>query len=127
MLKKYGWNQFFEESFEPYHLKGFSVGRVFVEHTHVYRLYTEFGELLGEVSGKLRHETSEYKDFPSVGDWVVITPRPQEGTATIHNVLPRRSKFSRKIAGNLTQEQVIAANIDSLFIVMSLNYDFNMS
>lgn len=126
MLKKYGWNQFFKESFEPYRLKGFSIGRVFVEHTHIYRLYTEFGELLGEVSGKLRYETSEYKDFPSVGDWVVITPRPQEGTATIHNILPRRSKFSRKIAGNLTQEQVIASNIDSLFIVMSLNYDFNM-
>jgi ribosome biogenesis GTPase / thiamine phosphate phosphatase len=126
MLKKYGWNQFFQESFEPYRLKGFSVGRVFVEHTRIYRLYTEFGELLGEVSGKLRHETSEYKDFPSVGDWVIITPRPQEGTATIHNILPRKSKFSRKIAGNLTQEQVIAANIDSLFIVMSLNYDFNM-
>jgi ribosome biogenesis GTPase / thiamine phosphate phosphatase len=126
MLEKYGWNDFFKKSFEPYQLKGFSVGRVFVEHTHLYRLYTEFGELLGEVSGKLRHETSEYKDFPSVGDWVVITPRPQEGTATIHSILPRKSKFSRKIAGTLTQEQVIAANIDTLFIVMSLNYDFNL-
>lgn len=60
-----------------------------------------------------------------MGDWVVAEIRSGEGNATIHAVLPRRSKFSRKAAGNRVDEQIVAANFDYVFIVASMNYDLN--
>jgi ribosome biogenesis GTPase len=87
---------------------------------------TEEGELLAEVSGKLRHEAIGREDYPAVGDWVVLDARPEEGKATIHSVLPRYSKFSRKAAGNTTEEQIVATNVNTVFLVNALNLDFNV-
>jgi ribosome biogenesis GTPase len=98
---------------------------VAVQHKGHYLLYSELGELEGKITGRLRYRASETTDFPAVGDWVVIRARPEEGTATITEILPRRTKFSRKIAGPLTEEQIIAANIDKAFIVSGLDDDFN--
>lgn len=64
--------------------------------------------------------------LPAVGDWVLIEARPAEGSAAIHEVLPRKTKFSRKAAGQETAEQIVAANIDTVFLVTSLNTDFNL-
>ncbi|MGH4121319.1 ribosome small subunit-dependent GTPase A [Clostridium sp.] len=82
--------------------------------------------MLSEISGKLRHETMDGEEFPSVGDFVVVSLRPSEMRATIHKVLPRKSKFSRKVAGTNTKEQIVASNIDTIFLVNSLNKDFNV-
>jgi ribosome biogenesis GTPase len=101
------------------------VARVFAEHKHIYKLFTEIGEVLAEVSGKLRHEAINDEAFPSVGDWVVVSLRVEEKRATIHKVLPRKSKFSRKVAGVNTKEQIVASNIDIIFLVNALNNDFN--
>ena len=101
------------------------MARVFAEHKHIYKLYTELGEVLGEISGKLRHEAIDQEEFPSVGDWVVISLRIEEKRATIHKVLPRKSKFSRKVAGVNTREQIVASNVDTIFLVNALNKDFN--
>jgi ribosome biogenesis GTPase len=60
------------------------------------------------------------------GDWVVIQPRPAEGRATIHSVLPRRSLFSRKTAGAVTEEQAVAANAETVFLLTGLDRDFNL-
>ena len=65
-------------------------------------------------------------DFPAVGDWVLASTRKEESRATIHRVLNRKSKFSRKIAGKKTEEQIVAANVDVVFIVSSLNSEFNL-
>ena len=81
--------------------------------------------MLSEISGKLRHEAMDDEQFPSVGDFVVASLRPSEMRATIHKVLPRKSKFSRKVAGVNTKEQIVASNIDTIFLVNSLNKDFN--
>jgi len=81
--------------------------------------------VLGEISGKLRHEAIDQEEFPSVGDWVVVSLRIEEKRATIHRVLPRKSKFSRKVAGVNTREQIVASNIDTIFLVNALNKDFN--
>ncbi len=81
--------------------------------------------MLSEVSGKLRHEAINDEEFPTVGDFVVASLRPSEMRATIHKVLPRKSKFSRKVAGINTKEQIVASNIDTIFLVNSLNKDFN--
>jgi len=106
--------------------KGYTLGRVFAEHKNMYKLGTEVGEVLGEISGKFRFEVLEQEQYPAVGDWVVITLRAEEKRATIHKVLPRKSKFSRKVAGVETREQIVAANVDTVFLVNALNNDFNI-
>src|SRR6185295_17986452 len=101
-------------------------GRVALEHKNFFRVYTQHGEVLAEISGKLRHEAVNRRDLPAVGDWVVIRSRPEGGRVTIHAVLPRRTSFVRKIAGSRTEEQIVGANIDTVFLVSSLNQDFSV-
>lgn len=124
-LSQLGWHPFFEASAAPYREEGLTVARVAIPHRDRYVLYIERGELWGEVTGKFRFEAQGPQDYPAVGDWVMITPRKEEGTASIHHVLERRSKFSRKVPGAKTDEQVLAANIDTVFLVSGLDGDFN--
>ena len=119
-LTTFGWSEFFEVNFKPYAGKGYTCGRVALEHKNFFRVYTEHGEVLAEISGKLRHEAVNRSDLPAVGDWVVISSR------IIHAVLPRRTSFARKIAGSRTEEQIVGANIDTVFLVTSLNQDFSL-
>ena len=121
-----GWSEFFERAFEPFHKQGHSQGRVALEQRGAYRLYTENGELPARVSGKLRFDSESAADFPAVGDWVAFSKPERDGLARIHGVLPRRSKFSRKAAGANTEEQVVAANVDTVFLVQGLDHDFNL-
>ncbi|WP_245884478.1 ribosome small subunit-dependent GTPase A [Tumebacillus permanentifrigoris] len=115
------------EHFAPYASNAeFTVARVALEHKHLYRVYSEHGDLLASVTGKMRHEALGREAYPAVGDWVVISARPEEGKATVHGILPRFSKFSRKVAGNTTEEQIVAANVNTVFLVMALNNDFNI-
>ncbi len=125
-LETLGYNDFFRKSFENYNQDQYQVGRIALEHKHIYRVWTESGELLGDISGKMRFEARGREDYPAVGDWVVVTERAEEKKATIHVVLPRMSKFSRKVAGNEIEEQIVATNIDVVFLVTSLNQDFNV-
>jgi ribosome biogenesis GTPase len=120
-----GWSNFFAHSFEPYRQQGFSVARVAIEYKNIYTLYSEQGELSAKVAGKLRHQATQPQDFPAVGDWVIIRVRDSEKQATIHEILPRKSKFSRKAVGNKTEEQIVAANVDTVFLVSGLDGDFN--
>lgn len=120
-----GWNDYFAERFAPYADQGLTPARVAAEFKHLYRLYAEQGELLAEVSGKMRYQADGRSDYPAVGDWVAVSARWDEGRATIHGVLPRKSKFSRQAAGTVTGEQVVAANIDTVFLLSALDNDFN--
>ncbi|MCC5638362.1 ribosome small subunit-dependent GTPase A [Nostoc sp. CHAB 5844] len=120
-----GWSEFFAHSFATYDEQGFSVGRVAIEYRNTYIVYSEQGELTAEITGKLRHQATQAQDFPAVGDWVVIQVRESEGRATIHGILPRKSKFSRKTIGSKTAEQIVAANVDTVFLVCGLDGDFN--
>ncbi len=105
---------------------GYSVGRILSQERGVYRLISETGEQLAEVSGKFRHNAKSSADFPAVGDFVFIDCNSNQGHAVIHGILPRKSAFIRKAAGTGNTEQVVAANIDTAFICMSLNNDFNI-
>ena len=120
-----GWKPHFELSFEPFKACGFEPARVARVDRELYLALCPQDELAAEVSGKFRHEASARADFPAVGDWVAIQPRHDEGKATIQAVLPRFSKFSRKVTGANTDEQIIAANVDTLFLVCGLDGDFN--
>jgi ribosome biogenesis GTPase len=125
-LHELGWNERLEKEFEAF--KGtYSVGRVVVEYKALYKIYSEAGELLGSVSGKMIHLATGREDYPAVGDWVIIEKiSGQEDRTIIHGILQRSSKFSRKIAGNTMEEQIIATNIDTVFLCMSLNQNFNL-
>ncbi|MGA4721605.1 ribosome small subunit-dependent GTPase A [Fictibacillus nanhaiensis] len=125
-LKSLGWNQTFEESFKTYENQDLVPGRISVEHKGLYSVLTEHGELLGEITGKIRFHATGRHDFPAVGDWVAVQAIPQEGKAYVHGILPRKSKFSRKAAGLTTDEQIVATNVDTVFLVNALNQDFNL-
>jgi hypothetical protein len=71
-LTTFGWDEFFESAFQPYAANGYDCGRVALEHKHLYRVYSEWGEGLGEIAGRLRHEALDRGDLPVVGDWVVV-------------------------------------------------------
>lgn len=109
------------------HHEQFSLGRVVEEHKGLYRVITESGMIIGKPSGKLNFEASEKGDFPAVGDWVYLDmPKEGAGKALILEVLPRQTKFYRKIAGNRFDRQVVTSNMDTLMICMALNKDYNI-
>jgi ribosome biogenesis GTPase len=78
------------------------------------------------LTGRLRHEAASRDALPAVGDWVALKIRPDEGRAIVHAILPRRSGFVRKVAGSRTEQQIVGANIDTVFLVTSLNQDFSL-
>jgi ribosome biogenesis GTPase len=124
-LEQWGWNSFYSEAFEAIPKQGYLAGRITMEHMHLYQIQSELGECVGVVSGKLRHYAKGRGGYPAVGDWVAWSPMEGENRGVIHTVLPRKSKFSRKVAGSVVEEQIIATNVDTLFLVNALNYDFN--
>ncbi len=99
--------------------------RVAEEQRGVYLLQSERGGHNATVTGRLIHTATGREDFPAVGDWVLAEPLPA-GQAVIRELLERRSKISRKVAGKTTEEQIIAANVDIAFLVTSLNQELNV-
>ncbi|MED1793628.1 ribosome small subunit-dependent GTPase A [Brevibacillus nitrificans] len=102
------------------------VGRILSQERGLYRVISVRGEQFAETSGKFHYEVGRVSDFPAVGDFVMIDCPKSMGNAIIHHILPRKSVFIRKAVGTAQKEQVIAANIDTVFICMSLNNDFNL-
>lgn len=122
-----GWSEFFEKHFQHYKEQGYSIGRISAENKNNYNIYTEHGEVLGEVSGKLIYNAESASEFPKTGDWVVISLFDNNTRAVIHDILPRKTKISRKSVDKRTDEQVIATNIDIVFIMQSLDNNFNLN
>lgn len=100
-------------------------GRVLVEHRGAYSVLTARGQLWAQITGKLRHDAETRSDLPATGDWVVAEVQ-DEDRASIHAVLPRRTSFSRNIAGKATEEHVLAANVDVSFLIASLEHEVNL-
>ncbi|SFG54555.1 ribosome biogenesis GTPase [Desulfotomaculum arcticum] len=103
------------------------LARVSAQHKDMYKVITENGEIQAEVAGKLSYLASASVDYPAVGDWVLVDRTDQKsGNAIIHHILTRKSCFERKTAGTGYERQIVAANIDTVFICMSLNNDYNL-
>lgn len=102
--------------------------RVISQYNDQYKIATECGECLAEVSGKFRYEAANPSQFPAVGDFA-LADRTEDsaGNAILHRVLPRKSVFERTATDNEHQSQIIATNIDIVFICMSLNNNYNLS
>lgn len=121
-LDTLGWDDEREEQFAPHRGGGLVPGRVAVQHRGAYDVLEPHGERRCEVLPRLVKEASSRADLPVVGDWVALDP----DTRLIHAMLPRRSRVSRRRAGESDMEQVLVANVDIVFIVSSLNEELNL-
>jgi ribosome biogenesis GTPase / thiamine phosphate phosphatase len=121
-----GWSPSREAEFEQHAADGLSPARVAAQHRGVYVVYAEGSERQAEVAGRLRHAAATAADFPAVGDWVAVEDGPGAAAATIHAVLERSTVFSRKAAGEEAAEQVVAANVDVVFLVSAFGEDLNV-
>jgi ribosome biogenesis GTPase len=125
-LTQYGWNDQFAGQFAEYAEGGLLPGRIVFEDNLGYRVITERGQLDASAAGRLRYEARSREELPAVGDWVALKIRDGASRAVVHAVLPRYSRFARKVAGSRTEGQIVGANIDTVFLVSSLNQDFSV-
>ena len=119
-LRHLGWNDARDEEFAPLAATGLVAGRVSLEHNQFYRVLTGAGERLAEAAGRMKHTASGRDELPVVGDWVGMRLDTSSDHAQIREILTRRTRFSRKVAGRVTVEQVLAANIDTVFVVFAI-------
>lgn len=120
-LTDIGWSRFFESHFSNNASEGLVPARVVREDRGSYLLLSSSGELDARVSGSFLHSSNSRGDFPAVGDWVACAPVTGEHKAIIHAILPRKGYFKRKVPGERTEEQVVAANVDTVFVVSGLD------
>ena len=123
-LQSLGWNARTESLFVPHRELGLEPARVAREDRGRYAVLDESGARSAELAGRLRHDARTRAELPAVGDWVALRPGAAS-SAVIEAVLPRASSFVRKVAGDTTEEQVVAANVDTVFLVSGLDADFN--
>ena len=124
-LHALGWNSFFQSHWNAEPREGMVPARVTEEQRDAYRVVGDGGEMGAEITGHLRHIATDRSALPAVGDWVAIDVIEAEGKAFIHSILPRRTKLSRKEAGRRAAEQILVTNVDTVFLMMSLNADLN--
>jgi ribosome biogenesis GTPase len=126
-LAALGWDEPFAAAFDALAL-GADVepARVAIGFNYLYRVWTGRGALDATVSGRLKHRAASRSELPAVGDWVALRRQPHQEKGAIVAVLPRRSAFSRRMAGAVTDEQIVAANVDIVFVVMGLDADFSL-
>jgi ribosome biogenesis GTPase / thiamine phosphate phosphatase len=120
-LEDLGWEPFFADAFRPHEEKGLIPARVAARHHGPCELLSERGRLGGIPAGHL-----EGNCLPVAGDWVAARPLEGERKALIEAVLPRRTSFTRKEAWRRTVEQVVAANLDTVFLVTAFGADLNV-
>jgi len=134
-LKTLGWNNILNMQFAKFQINGFKPARVSSEQKNSYKVITENGEFIAKMSDKLWFETFDRSELPVVGDWVAVSNLDKMENIIIQNVLPRKSKFSRKALDSygrnfskegISEEQILSANIDIVALVIALDDDFNL-
>ena len=128
LLERLGWDAYFSEHFELLKVPSSVPARVAEQQRQAYQVFTELQAFPAEISGRLRLKAESDGYFPAVGDWVVFTTLPNESRGIIHAVLPRKSQFVRQASGGRgrqlggrTSQQVVGANVDTVFIVGALD------
>lgn len=106
--------------------EGLTLARVIAEHKGRYAILVNNQERSAEITGKMMFEAVTRKDYPAVGDWVAVQMYDGESPCIIHRILPRTTTLSRKTSGKEMEEQIIAVNVDIVFIVQGLDNDFNL-
>jgi len=129
LLEEWGWSSFFSNQFKPWEKSGYLPAKIIRGEKNYFRVWSLKGELTVRFTGRIRHKAGGRADLPVVGDWVVVDQSGDRGT--IHARLERKSSFSRNLPGTRKgkeriEQQVIAANVDLVFIVSGLDRDFNL-
>lgn len=138
-LKDLGWDNYFEKNYSEFEVDCFIPPRVASQQKNNYLLFYEGGTINAKLAGKFYFTASKKKQFPTVGDWVVMKISEDKKQAIVYELLPRKTSFVRKlpisggrkikngiIVGGTTEEQVIASNVDTAFIVCGLDGNFNL-
>ena len=120
-----GWGPDFEAALKPYALKGLEPARVILVYRKQLKVLSHRGEHWARTGGRMIHKMHDQGDLPAVGDWVAARI-PEAGEALVQAVLPRRSAFVRKVAGENSTPQVLATNLDTVLVVMGLDRDFSL-
>lgn len=123
-IAAFGYDEFFAASFRKEAEIGELPARVVGHNRHYYEICCERGRVSAKMSGAIRYVSVLKSELPAVGDWVAVSIRQDKGY--IRRVLPRKNYFSRRSAGGVVDEQVIAANIDTAFLVMALDGNYNL-
>ncbi|WP_016956655.1 ribosome small subunit-dependent GTPase A [Catenovulum agarivorans] len=113
-LQQLGWQSFYQQQLSLDEFENLQCGRIVAHHRSEYIVQLEQQQIKLPITASLPIMTA--------GDWLLLTAE-----YSFSRLLERKSLISRKAAGTKVNEQFIAANIDSLFIVSSLNQDFNLS
>lgn len=116
----------FENERNEWESKGFSIARIAAEHKGRYSILLNEQFLSAEITGKMMFAAETRKDYPAVGDWVAVQLYDADSPSIIHHVLPRRTVLSRKSSGREIEEQIIATNMDIVFVVQGLDNNFNL-
>lgn len=125
-LTSLGFTPFLHQSFAQLGDDALSPARVAIAHRGAFVCLTADGERTARLPGRLRHAARDARDLPAVGDWVALAPGPEPGDpATIEALLPRSTALTRQASGRAAAPQVLAANVDVVFIVTSANADFS--
>jgi ribosome biogenesis GTPase len=124
-LRRLGWDAAFAEALAALDDAALVPARVFADGRGALTIDDGAGPRAARVSGRLRHQARSLADLPIVGDWVLIRADERNDPVIVHALLPRRTRIARKVAGDRPDEQVLAANIDTVFIVMGMDLDLN--
>ncbi|MDD3070012.1 MAG: ribosome small subunit-dependent GTPase A [Methanoculleus horonobensis] len=119
-LNDLGWTEEHERAFSKY-TGPYLPGRVACRQKTVWDVLIDGGSVTAGISGALRR----LGRFPAVGDFVVLLDQPEAGTSVIVDILPQKTRFARGAPGREGGDQVIAANIDTVFIVTAAGHDLN--
>ena len=124
-IRDLGFDQWFEDHSAEFHQEGCGFARISAVDRGSYLIKNESGEVPAELTGKFSYQIESSMDLPCVGDWVTAHYYNDDTAAIIHRVFPRKTFLRRKSAGEKVDYQMIAANIDTAFIVQSCHFDFN--
>lgn len=120
-LQDYGWNKEWQQQFDALKVPTWEPARVIEELQGLYRVVTRDGQHFATLAGRFRHLASSRNDLPTVGDWIAIQTAQGASQAVVHALLSRKSSFTRKLAGFEQDAQVVAANVNTLFLVNAAN------
>jgi len=124
-LAALGWDRRLDALFAEHAARGLLPARVLSEQRGSYQVAGPTGELTATITGRFRNDVTRAEDYPAVGDWLALAPAVT-GQALVQAVLPRRSRFARPARGDIPGAQVVAANVDMVFVVAALDHDFNL-
>lgn len=124
-LETLGWSDFFAQQLQPKERARFTPARIVEAYRKRFLVHTGKEVFWSLARGSMFHRANSPLELPAVGDWVLVERIPNQEHARLWRLLDRRTALVRQAAGERTQAQVIAANLDHIFIVTSMNQEFN--